>query len=89
MQKTNALKLRQCLGAIVKQLETSGEPILIEKDRRPVGVLISIEDYKRRFVDVDADIARREMIEQIKAAGIKLPPGTTSLDLIRKLRAGE
>ena len=89
MQKTNAVKLRQNMGAIVQQLQASGEPILLEKDRKPVAVLISIDDYKKRFVDVDADILRREMIMEIKKARIKLPPETSSLDLIRELRSGK
>lgn len=89
MQKANVLQLRQNMGAIVQRLKDMGEPILLEKDRVPVSVLISLEDYKQRFVDVDADIARREMIEEIKNACVKLPKDTSSLDLIRMLRSGE
>lgn len=88
MQKTNALQLRQNMGALIDKLRATGEPILLEKDRTPVGVIISIDDYKKRFVDIDADIARKEIIEKIKAAKIKLPKGKSSLDLIRDLRAG-
>ena len=89
MQKTNAVKLRQNMGAIVRQLQATGEPILLEKDRKPVAVLISIDDYKKRFVDIDADILRREMISEIKKARIKLPVDKSSLDLIRELRSGQ
>lgn len=89
MEKTNALQLRQNMGRIVQRLKEKGEPILIEKDRKPVAVLISLEDYQRRFVDIDADIKRREMIEEIKQAQMKLPQGTSSLDLIRSLREGK
>lgn len=88
MQKTNALQLRQNMGALIEKLRATGEPILLEKDRTPVGVIISIDDYKKRFVDIDADIARKEIIEKIKAAKIKLPKGKSSLDLIRELRSG-
>jgi PHD/YefM family antitoxin component YafN of YafNO toxin-antitoxin module len=88
MQKTNALQLRQNMGGLIEKLRATGEPILLEKDRVPVGVIISIDDYKKRFVDVDADIARREIVEKIKAAKIKLPKGKSSLDLIRDLRTG-
>jgi prevent-host-death family protein len=88
MEKANALQLRQNMGRIVQRLKDKGEPILIEKDRKPVAVLISLEDYQRRFVDIDADIKRRELIAEIKQAKIKLPKGTSSLDLIRSLREG-
>lgn len=87
MQKTNALKLRQSLGAVLKKLQQTGEPILIEKDRKPAAVLISLEDYKKRFEDIDADLRRREIVERIKSAKIPLPEGyTSSLELIRELR---
>ncbi|HXW60735.1 MAG TPA: type II toxin-antitoxin system Phd/YefM family antitoxin [Myxococcota bacterium] len=88
MEKANALQLRQHMGRIVQRLKDKGEPILIEKDRKPVAVLISLEDYQRRFVDIDADIKRRELIEEIKQAKIRLPKRVSSLDLIRSLREG-
>jgi prevent-host-death family protein len=87
MQKTNALKLRQNLGAIIDRLRKSGEPILVEKGRQPVAVLISLEDYEKRFVDVAADLKRRELVEKIRKAGIKLPRGKSSLDIVRELRS--
>jgi hypothetical protein len=52
-----------------------------------VAVLISIEDYKKRFVDVTADIQRRELVERICRANIKLPPGKSSLDIVREARS--
>ena len=87
MQKTNALKLRKSLGAILEHLKKTGEPILLEKNREPAGVIISLEDYQKRFADRDADEKRVEIVERIKRAKGKLPPGKTSLDLVRELRS--
>lgn len=87
MRKTNALQLRQSMGKIVKQLLRTGEPILIEKGRQPVAVIISLRDYQERFVDQAADDRRRQMINKIRNAKITLPEGKTSLDLIRELRS--
>jgi PHD/YefM family antitoxin component YafN of YafNO toxin-antitoxin module len=87
MKKTNALALRQNLGSIIDQLCKQGEPILIEKGRQPVAVLISLDDYRKRFVDVAADIQRRELVEKICMAKIKLPPGKSSLDIVREIRS--
>ena len=87
MQKTNALKLRQNLGAMIKRLKKTGEPILLEKNREPAAVIISIEDYQKRFADRDADEKREALVEKIKRANIKLPAGKTSLDLIHELRS--
>lgn len=85
MYTTNALKLRQNLGVILKKVE-EGKPVLVEKNRKPAAVLISISDYKKRFVDAEADELREELVSQIKTAKIKLPKSKTSLDLIRELR---
>ncbi len=85
MEKTNALKLRQNMGAIIKKLKKDGKPILVEKGREPVAVLITLEDYKKRFVDYEADNLRRELIAEIKLAKIK--SNKDSLELIRELRS--
>lgn len=87
MKKTNALQMRQSLGKVLKRLKATGEPILVEQDRKPAAVLISLEDFQKRFVDRVADRNRKELVERIKRAKIKLPAGKTSLDLIREIRA--
>lgn len=87
MEKTNALKLRQSLGAIIKKLHKTGEPILIEKGRVPAAVLITLEDYKKRFVDKEADFLREQLVDKILNAKIELPKGKSSLDLIKELRS--
>ncbi|MBI5505105.1 MAG: type II toxin-antitoxin system Phd/YefM family antitoxin [Deltaproteobacteria bacterium] len=88
MDKVNALELRQSLGRVLQRLEKNGFPILLEKDRQPVAVIISLEDYRKRFVDVEADQLRREMVERIKSAGLRTPKGISTLDLVRELRGG-
>lgn len=87
MLKTNALKMRQNLGAVLKKLASTRKPVLVEKSRKPVAVLISIEDYQKRFVDYEADLQREEIVKKILEAKLKLPQGKTSLDLIRELRS--
>lgn len=87
MEKTNALDLRQNLGKIIQRLKKLGKPILIEKNREPAAVLISIEDYQRRFADFDADQKREEVVNKIINAKGKLGKGKNSLDLIRELRS--
>ena len=89
MHKVNALQMRQNMGAVIRELQKTGEPCLLEKGRVPVAVLISLADYKKRFVDIEADLARRQIIDEIKSAQIKLPKGISSLNLIQELRAGK
>lgn len=60
MKKANALQLRQNMGKIVSELLRTGEPILLEKSRKSVAVLITVEDYQKRFVDREADVLRKQ-----------------------------
>ena len=71
MKKASALSLRQSLGKILAQLARSGEPVLIEQRQRPAAVLISLEDYQKRFVDREADEQRRRIVERIKRASLR------------------
>jgi len=86
METVNALQLRQSLGRVLQRLRKNGRPILIERDRKPAAVLISLDDYRRRFVDVEADRLRAEMVERIKRAKLVPPKGSSSLDLVREVR---
>ena len=86
MKKTNALKLRQELGVLLADLQRGGEPVLIERRSKPAAVLISIEDYQKRFVDREADTKRQEIVDRIKNTRIKLPKGVTTLSLLEEGR---
>jgi len=87
MKTVNALKLRQKLGAVLRSLETSGQPILIERNSRPAAVLISIDDYQKRFADREADQKRKDLVEIILKTRLKAPAGRSTLDLVREGRA--
>ena len=60
METVNALELRQSLGKVLDQLERGGEPILVCRRRTPAAALVSLKDYRERFVDRDADEQRRK-----------------------------
>ena len=51
MRTVNALEVRNRLGALLDDLERTGEPVIVSKGRRPRAVLISVEDFQRRFLD--------------------------------------
>lgn len=88
MQKINALELRQSLSKVMQKLKRSGEPILLEKGRRPAAVLISLEDFKRRFAEKEADERRREVQRRILGLSRKSAVRKNSEALIRELRSG-
>lgn len=88
MKKVDSLALRQSLGRVLRALEKSGEPIMVERRNKPAAILISLDDFQKRFVDKNADERRRVVVAGIRALRIKLPRGKSSTRLLRKLREG-
>jgi prevent-host-death family protein len=67
MKRTNALQMRRNLGLVLRQLDRDGKPVLVERNREPAAVLISIKDFRERFVDVVAAEERRRLVDEIRA----------------------
>ena len=84
MRTVNALDVRNRLGAILDDLERTGEPVVVNKGRRPRAVLISIEDFKRRFIDKQTEERQREILERVRSARA---PGVGVMDSLAVLRA--
>ncbi|WP_428097321.1 type II toxin-antitoxin system Phd/YefM family antitoxin [Candidatus Rariloculus sp.] len=87
METVNALELRQSLGSVLDQLERNGAPILVCRRRTPVAALVSLKDYRERFVDREADERRREVVARIRGLTFEPPSSATTLDLLRDLRS--
>ena len=88
MKSVNALELRQSLGKVLRALEKDGSPILVERARKPSAVLISLKDYRERFVDHAADEQRRAIVERIERLRFRTPRDKTTVDILRELRNG-
>ncbi len=88
MKPVNAVTLRQSLGRVLRQLERGGEPIVVQRGRRPAAVLISLRDYQERFVDREPDARRRAIVAALKETRFEKPAGQTTLDVLRELRSG-
>lgn len=86
MQKVNALDLRQSLSKIIKKLQKTGEPILLEKGRKPAAVIISLEDFKQRFVEKEADSRRRALQQKILGLAKKGGDKKSAEQWVRSLR---
>lgn len=84
--KVNALQIRQSLGKILEKLKKTDEPIIIEKSREPVAVLISIKTFRERFIDYREEQKRRELLEAFRASGVQ--PRADSLAALREIRYG-
>ena len=80
----NALKIRNEFGRVLESLKKSGEPIIIEKNRIPVAVLISLEDFQNRFIDYREKEKKKEIISLFRKNLVKSKKN--SLKEIRNLR---
>jgi PHD/YefM family antitoxin component YafN of YafNO toxin-antitoxin module len=86
MKKVNALKIRNNLGEVLDTLTRTGEPILVSKGREIRAVLITPEQFKRRFLDYQAEEQRRQLLQTIEGLQANSLEGQDSLDLLRELR---
>jgi len=86
MERVNALKLRNNLGEILDRLSTKGDPILISKGRKIRAVLVTPEDFERRFLDVKAQEERDQLLELFKTLRKRKTESIQSLKVLRQLR---
>ena len=86
MRTVNALEIRNHLGTVLDHLERTGEPVIVSKGRKPRAVLISMEDFQRRFVDRQTDERRNALMGRVLAARAERQGSSDSLSVLRALR---
>ena len=86
MKTVNALQLRQSLGKVITSLTRNGQPILVEKGRKPVAVLISLKDFQERFVEKEALREREEILADIDALAMRSVDETPAVKILREIR---
>lgn len=86
MKRVSALDLRQSMGRIVARLERTGEPIVLEKGRKPVAVLISLRDFEERFVETAAAEARIRILDRMDSLARPSEDRTPAVEVLRDLR---
>ncbi|HEY6608880.1 MAG TPA: type II toxin-antitoxin system Phd/YefM family antitoxin [Candidatus Limnocylindria bacterium] len=90
MRTVTPLDLRRSLGSIL-DAASGGERFLIERDHRPVAVLVSVEDGRRLDDDREARRSRAlEALDRLGALGEEMrrahPDGPAVTDAIRDER---
>ena len=86
METVNALKLRNNLGAVLDQLTETGEPILVSKGRQVRAVLITPEQYEKRFIDWQVEKEKVKFLENIKRLKQKRVGKMDSIAVLRQVR---
>ncbi len=89
MEEVNALKIRNNLGEILDRLADKGEPILISKGRKIRAVLVTPEQFEKRFLDYKTREDKERLLDSLKRLRKKKKGKQSSLSLLRKLRGYE
>ena len=86
MEQVNALKLRNNLGEILDRLRDQGEPILVSKGRIIRAVLVTPEQFEKRFLDWQAEEQRKRFMDNVAQLKKKKKGRLDSLTVLRQLR---
>jgi PHD/YefM family antitoxin component YafN of YafNO toxin-antitoxin module len=89
MKTVNALRIRNNLGEVLDELLKTGEPILVSKGRKVQAVLITPEQFQRRFLDFQAEETKKQLLETIKGSRENSLEGKESVAVLRDLRGYE
>jgi hypothetical protein len=86
LKTVNALKIRNHLGEVLSLLDKTGEPILVSKGKEIRAVLITPEQFQRRFLDYQAEERKQELLAAIKKMKEKKLGKKDSVAILRELR---
>jgi len=89
MRTVNALKIRNHLGEVLDSLEKDGEPILLSKGRKIRAVLITPEEFKKRFLDKQIEEEKKKLLQRIKDFRADSVIKKDSINVLRSLRGYE
>jgi antitoxin (DNA-binding transcriptional repressor) of toxin-antitoxin stability system len=87
MRTISPLDLRRSLGRILDEA-SAGERFMIERDHRPMAMLVSVEDGRRLHEDANARVARMDAaLERLAQLGERLreryPDGPDAATAVR------
>jgi antitoxin (DNA-binding transcriptional repressor) of toxin-antitoxin stability system len=86
MEEVNALTMRNNLGKILDRLEKKGEPIFISKGRKIRAVLVTPEQFEKRFLDWQTEEKKKVLLNAIQRMRKKKRGNKDSLVVLRSLR---
>jgi len=86
VKTVNALKIRNHLGEVLDLLTKTGEPILVSKRREVRAVLITPEQFEKRFLDYQAEEKKQQLLETIEGLRVNSLETKSSVEVLRELR---
>jgi PHD/YefM family antitoxin component YafN of YafNO toxin-antitoxin module len=86
VEEVNALTVRNKLGEILNRLEETGEPVVISKGRKVRAVLVTPEQFEKRFLDWQAEEKKQNLLKSIRTLRKPGKGEEDSLTALRRLR---
>ena len=86
MEEVNALKVRNNLGEILDRLNDKGEPIYISKGRKIRAVLVTPEQFEKRFLDWRVKEEKERLLDAVKGLRKGKKEKLSSLTVLRRIR---
>ena len=86
MEEVNALRIRNNLGEILDRLNDKGEPILISKGRKIKAVLVTPEQFEKRFLDWQTKEEKKRFLDLVRRLRKGRKEKVSSLSVLRQLR---
>ena len=86
MEEVSALKVRNNLGEILDRLNKKGEPIFISKGRKISAVLVTPEQFEKRFLDWQAKEEKKRFLKSVKGLRKGKKGSPSSITVLRQLR---
>lgn len=68
LQSLPATEVKNRFGRVLRQIAKTGGPIIVERDGKPVAVILSIGEYQRMQPQAVPDDKQRDLLE--KAFGL-------------------
>jgi prevent-host-death family protein len=86
MEEVSALTIRNKLGEVLKRLEETGEPVFISKGRKIKAVLVTPDQFEKRFLDWQAEEKKKSLLKSITALKANKKGRESSIMVLRRLR---
>ena len=86
MKTVNALRIRNNLGEVLDMLNKTGDPILVSKGREIRAVLITPDQFKKRFLDYQAEEQKKQLLKIIEELQADRVEKQDSVQVLRELR---
>ena len=86
MEEVNALQIRNNLGEILDRLNKKCEPIFISKGRKIMAVLVTPEQFEKRFLDWHTKEEKKRFLEVVKGLRKRKKESQSIITVLRQLR---